>query len=318
LNGKGYVLCGQETTTGFRNTTWEYDPVTNSWSVKAPLPSFERYSPHGFALNGFGYLGGGNRGSANGPYISDMWKYDPVADTWIATTPVPGQARYGATGFMTSGHGYVHGGRLQDLSFANDMWQFDAITETWTSKPPMPGPGRSWTMVMPFQSEAVIACGASNGVLLVDAYSYLPSGDQWSSIPAYPGDSGWSGASFNLSSRVYGGLGRVYSPVDSYFSDWWELVKVSTTGVNEHSAQERIHLWPNPVASGSSITLLADNRPEDLSLSIIVYNALGAQVASSVQLNGKAFSTAGLPPGVYHVMIVSGTSEVGEARIVIQ
>ena len=80
IKGKGYVACGQITTNTFSNSLWDYDPDADARTVKASLPSQARYGAHGFGRNGQGYLGGGNYGSDLGPYLTDFWRYDPMAD----------------------------------------------------------------------------------------------------------------------------------------------------------------------------------------------------------------------------------------------
>ena len=214
VNGKGYVVCGHRPGSFYSSSLWEYDPATDVWTAKAPLPGDARYGPYGFSIGGYGYVGGGNIGSASGPFLADLWKYDPLNDQWPSTNGIPGQERYGPTGFVIGPKAYVHGGREASMDFTTDLWEFDPTDQSWRSVQSMPGPGRSWMMVMPFDNDAVVAGGAENGVITYEAYNYVPTQDIWEQIPDYPGESGWSGASFRLAGRPFGGLGWTISPND--------------------------------------------------------------------------------------------------------
>lgn len=319
LNGKGYVVCGQSAVTTFSNMLWEYDPVMDSWTARTSLPGTLRYGTHGFALNGYGYVGGGNSGSASGPYLSDLWRWDPTSDQWTQVSGIPGQARYGSTPFVIGNLGYVHGGRAADLSFINELWQYDPVQDQWQIKPTMPGPGRSWSMVMPFSVDAVAGCGAENGVLQYDAYRYLPSSNTWSTIPDYPGASGWSGASFALQGRVFGGLGRVLSPVAGYHNDWWELVKIDLNGMNDIVAEgiEKLQIHPVPVVKGSSVRIGLSSLHTGQLVALMLSDASGRTVLRSDLNNGSSFSLEGVAEGVYQVSIHVNGRIVGQGRLVV-
>ena len=90
--GMIYILSGYSTgdVTSAQPNTWEYDPVTDSWTDltgTAPYP----HPAGGFAygvINGKLYTAGG-RDAAN-LIINDTWEYDPVANTYTQKTDEPG------------------------------------------------------------------------------------------------------------------------------------------------------------------------------------------------------------------------------------
>ncbi|MBK9421139.1 MAG: T9SS type A sorting domain-containing protein [Flavobacteriales bacterium] len=259
INGKGYVSCGQNGSPTFSTALYCYDPVSDSWSTKASLPAYARYGPYAFAIGGYGYLGGGNRGSAEGPYLDDLWQYDPILDSWSESTGIPGLARYGSTALVIDGKGYVQGGRDQSLDFTTELWEFEPTGQSWNLKPSMPGVGRSWSMVMAFPYEAVIAGGKDSGTVIYhDSYRYYPYTDSWVGVPDYPGGSGWSGTSFGIGTRTFGGLGKEYVPTEQFFNDFWELVKGENVSVDESLGSATggaLRVVPNPAASGQSIQI---------------------------------------------------------------
>lgn len=320
MNGKGYVTCGQVTNTSFSNMLWEYDPQVDVWSVKASMPGEPRYGPYGFALNGRGFVGGGNYGSATGPYLGDMWRYDPATDQWSEVDGIPALPRYGSTSFVSSGKGYVHGGRDASLDFSNELWVFDPVTNSWTQAPTMPGPGRSWAMVMPFAFDAVVACGkdgADNN--LHDAYWFYPVTDTWVPIPDYPGASGWSGVSFALGDRVFGGLGRTILPTNAHYNDFWELIKREETSLQEAQGKHgaSLEVVPTCVVKGQPVRLSWTGVPGRVRARILVYDVSGRLVQEGEHWNGELFETGSLGSGQYLVHMESPRDGKARGRLVL-
>ncbi|MBK7384389.1 MAG: T9SS type A sorting domain-containing protein [Flavobacteriales bacterium] len=318
VGGMGYVACGQATTSSWTTTLYAYDPISDSWATKASLPGTPRYGAHGFAINGFGYVGGGNSGSGTGPFLDDMWRYDPVSDTWTAATGIPGLARYGSTAFTLNGKGYVHGGRDASLDFTNELWEFDPIAETWTSKPPMPGLGRSWTMVMAFQYDAVIAGGKDVGLnVFYDAYRYHPASNTWNPIPDYPGASGWSGTSFGIGDRTFGGLGSHLLPSETYHNDLWELVKVDLNGVREPEERDgRLRISPNP-SNGDHVRITATCCVPPSGVELQLINALGQQVLSVPFIESEPVDLSGVASGIYTLRLLADRTTFMSGRITV-
>lgn len=304
VGGKGYIVCGLTESSTMHATLFEYDPIANTWSTKSNFPGAARYGVFSFAIGGIGYVGTGNTGSGDGPFVSDAYSYDPAMDTWSPMAPLPGMARYGTSSFTAAAKGYVHGGRVSSLDFTNDLWEYDASSDAWTAKQAMSGPGRSWAMAMPFPNDAVVACGKDVfDVNLYDAYRYVPALNLWQPIPDFPGNSGWAGASFTLGQRVFGGLGRrILAPDAGYFSDWWELVKIDQSGIGDavHSAQ--IQLVPNPIATGEQLLSVVGSgfttgQPFD------ILDARGCLVKQGGLTANASIDVAGLKAGTYAIRI---------------
>lgn len=84
IGEKGYVGTGYHPTEGYLKDFWEYDPITDKWNKKTPLPGSARTNAMGFALDGYGYLGAGQiKVPVNGGLsytelsLSDFWRYIP-------------------------------------------------------------------------------------------------------------------------------------------------------------------------------------------------------------------------------------------------
>jgi N-acetylneuraminic acid mutarotase len=58
-----------------------YDPTTNSWTTKAPMPT-PRFAGAGGVLNGRLYVAGGRTGESGYESVPTLEAYYPATDTW--------------------------------------------------------------------------------------------------------------------------------------------------------------------------------------------------------------------------------------------
>lgn len=123
IDGKLYVAGGA---TGATTETSQaylsmYDPVLNTWTVKAAMPA-ARHDAMGFAPgNGFGYVVGGRNGTT---LQSTVYAYDPVNNTWSTKGALSSPQAAGSSGNF-GGKGYI---------FSTTNRQYDPSTDTWTTK----------------------------------------------------------------------------------------------------------------------------------------------------------------------------------------
>lgn len=318
LNGKGYVVCGFNGSNQRTNTVLEYDPVADSWTTRTPLPADARYGSHGFAIGQHGYVGGGNIGSASGPFLSDMWRYNSANDTWTSITGVPGSARYGATAWAINGKGYVQGGCLTSLSFTTQLWEFDPQDMTWTSRTPRPGDGLSYTMVMTFPYSAVVACGKDDAdINNYEAFDYNPAANVWAAIPDYPGESGWSGASFGIGDRTFGGLGARIIPQWAYFNDFWELVKTDDVGMEDPSGRVgRLTAFPS-ICSEGQVRLFHESGFVRGRSEVELVDASGRVLFRDRFTHGGSIDLAGTASGPLFVRLVRDGHVLATGRFIV-
>jgi|GEM_PF-1400056 N-acetylneuraminic acid mutarotase len=318
LNGRGYVVCGFGPTNQKTNTVLEYDPRTNTWATKTPLPADARYGSHGFAIGQYGYVGGGNIGSATGPFLSDMWRYNSLSDTWSAIPGIPGAERYGATSWVIDGKGYVQGGCLPSMSFTTQLWEFDPADWSWTSKTPRPGDGLSYTMAMSFLYSAVVACGKDDADYNnFQAFHYHPAANQWTAIPNYPGESGWGGASFTIGDRVFGGLGARIIPQWQYFNDFWELVKIDDVGVDEEFGnRSALRVHPSVCAEGG-VHIFHEHGPQVGEAVVELVDASGRVLMRTPFVDGRYIDVSSLAAGTVAVRIVHEGRTMATGRFVV-
>jgi N-acetylneuraminic acid mutarotase len=122
-------------------TVEEYNPATNQWRSRAPMPT-PRNHLLAAAVKGKIYAIGGRLGSAMITMADDtdvIEEYDPVKDQWANKGRAPVR-RSGIAGGAWNGRIYVAGGEYQDWEGAKAFWavqSFDPATSQWTNLPKM-------------------------------------------------------------------------------------------------------------------------------------------------------------------------------------
>jgi len=122
----------------------EYDPATNTWRSRAPLPTPRNHAV-GAAVNGKIYVIGGRVGgafvSSGSSNVGVVEEYDPAADRWGAPRARMPSARSAMAGGVYQGRIYVTGGEGQDYR-SMFTWRaleaYDPASNTWSTLPSMP------------------------------------------------------------------------------------------------------------------------------------------------------------------------------------
>src|SRR5207249_2301301 len=87
-NGKIYLVSGYNTgdVTSAQPDIWEYDPVTDSFTERTPIPHAVGGAAFGI-INGHLYVAGGRDGTDT--VVNLVWDYDIAANTWTQKTEMP-------------------------------------------------------------------------------------------------------------------------------------------------------------------------------------------------------------------------------------
>ena len=119
VNGKIYVFGG--------GANYEYDPATDNWTTKAPMPSAS-WAETAVVVNGKIYV------LAN----SVPYEYDPETNTWKTGKPMP-TARSQFRAEAVNGKIYVISGRTGDMySTVKATEAYDPATDSWETKAEIP------------------------------------------------------------------------------------------------------------------------------------------------------------------------------------
>jgi len=123
----------------------QFDPVTDSWSTRTPIPVPFRESFAAAQLDDHVFIFGGakprplqdERLPAPNAYLDEVLEYDPSLDAWSVKASMP-TARGDAGVGVIDGKFYVVGGSAFDVPGPlNIVEVYDPATDTWSTKAPM-------------------------------------------------------------------------------------------------------------------------------------------------------------------------------------
>lgn len=83
INGKAYIFGGLTPSNGNgNNQLWQYDPQSDQWTVKTPMPAEKRYNSIAFVHNDKVYIAGGHTNGYGSTVPGQLWEYNPATDQW--------------------------------------------------------------------------------------------------------------------------------------------------------------------------------------------------------------------------------------------
>ncbi len=174
VNGKFYCVTGYNSA----YTLHEYDPVGNTWAVKAAPPEALYFTTFATTFNEdyIFVLGGGQGGSW--PNTDAVLTYDPAADTWVYETPLLDPigvqaARYVDNGMVVSAGGY------SSLAASDVGWTYEGTGFPIGAAP-------SFTVTLNYISGSPIPAGGGTllfGVILTNNETSPQNFDLWIEIP---------------------------------------------------------------------------------------------------------------------------------------
>ena len=161
-------------------TVEAYDPVANTWSTKASIPTARRDMALG-AIGGVLYVAGGANNAGPLPTVE---AYDPVANTWSTKAPLA-SAREGAAAAVLGGKLHVVGGVDQSAVRLGLVDAYDPVANSWASKPAMPTP-RQWPSVGVLGSLLFAAGGTPGSGAYKVTEAFDPAANAWTTLEPAP------------------------------------------------------------------------------------------------------------------------------------
>lgn len=182
------------------NTNEEYDPTSDTWTFRKPMPTSRALLGVAVYQNKV-YCIGGYYGEYFNTGANEV--YDPATDTWETRAPMPSFETF-ATANVVNGKIYVMSANLNQA--------YDPETNSWTTKSPPPNKILSRVSAVVDNKIYLIASQAGPSWVQTDNFVqiYDPSNDSWS-----------VGAESHISifSTAVGATTGVFAPKRIYFFD---------------------------------------------------------------------------------------------------
>jgi len=171
------------------NVNEAYDPSTNSWSTKTPMPT-NRTAIQANAVDNKIYVIGGLIGNMPGPTLTSANEiYDSLTDTWSIGAPIPTPV-FSYVSTVLDDKIYVIGGEVSDGScFSSANQIYNPTTDSWTVGKSLP------TLTVQAVCAATTGVNAPARIYViggrlsrpVDATQiYDASNDDWTSGASFP------------------------------------------------------------------------------------------------------------------------------------
>ena len=293
--GKMYVFCGLAPGWKPIGMVYEYDPATDKWAKKKPMPllshhvAFTEYHGKVYAFGGFVLPASGPPAWAP---VDNAWEYDPAADSWKALAPMPTK-RGSPVAAVVGDRIYVIGGATTPPGSketavhptrphvsVGTVEEYDPATNSWRQRSSMPTPrNHATTGVVTGKIYVIggrigggfITSGSSN-IDVVEEYD--PAADTWGAPRAKMPSARSAMASGVLGGRIYvtGGEGqnaqmmytfRALEAYDPASNSWTVLpsMPVSRHGLAGAVVGNRLHMVSGDVQSaGSGVQVHTDSH----------------------------------------------------------
>jgi N-acetylneuraminic acid mutarotase len=237
VGGKIYVLGGfEEPSLGnvlnfaITPAVEEYDPSTDRWTAKAPMPVGLHHVGIGVAGGRLYVIGGYKQSGLSvwGP-VATVYRYDPGSDAWIERAAMP-TARGALSVTVHDGKLYAIGGYEGKVN-SPAVEVYDPIANSWTSRAPLPTP-RDHLATATAAGKVYAIGGRLKGdyhrnLSVTEAYD--PSTEQWTRTADLPtARSGITAAEAGGRIYVFGGEGAdgTFSENEAYdpSQDAWQTM----------------------------------------------------------------------------------------------
>ncbi|HET7363140.1 MAG TPA: kelch repeat-containing protein [Burkholderiales bacterium] len=292
-NGKLYVFCGLAPGWKPIGMVYEYDPATDKWTKKKPMPlashhvSFTEHKGKIYAFGGFVLP---QSGPPAWVPIDNAWEYDPAADTWRALAPLPtrrgspvavsvGEKIYVIGGAATlPGADAVHPARPH--SSVGAVEEYDPAANVWRARAPLPTP-RNHAVGAAVNGKIYVIGGRVGGAFVSSGSSnvgvveeYDPAADRWGAPKARMPSARSAMAAGAYGGRIYvaGGEGqddrsmftwRALEAYDPASNSWSALpsMPVSRHGLAGAVVGKRLHMVSGDVQSaGTGVQVHTDSH----------------------------------------------------------
>jgi Galactose oxidase, central domain len=226
------MFGGSDSTYTPQGTTWEYAPLTNTWTQRTsssgntPGPRYGCSMVHDVA-RGVSVLYGGWSGSA---FTNETWEWNGADWVLVPTANRPsGRDRFAFAYDVVRGKSVLFGG-ITTSGPSAETWEYDGVDWTLVATPTSPPPRQKVNMAYDLaRGVMVMQGGQASGVQLLDGWEY--DGVNWRLLPSTPSPARGEDAVVYDVARgvtvVFGG----YSTGGTY-TQTWEYGRATTARVH--------------------------------------------------------------------------------------
>jgi N-acetylneuraminic acid mutarotase len=270
LGGKIYVVGGfQQAGVGNAKSSVitpsleMYDPATDRWTSKAPLPVRLHHAGMGVA-GGRLYVVGGYTWSWFSIWkpVTSVYAYDPATDRWTERASMP-TARGALAVAEHDGKLYAIGGYDQDANRA-EVEVYDPVRDVWATRAPLPTP-RDHLAAAAVLGKIYVIGGRVTGQYsrnLAVVETYDPVSDRWTRGSDLPtARSGIAAAVHDGKIFVFGGEGvagtfRENEAYDPQRDSWQAMAPMPTArhGLGSASVDGRMYVISGGPTPGGSFS----------------------------------------------------------------
>lgn len=319
IGTKAYVGTGIDNADAFLGNSladfWEYNPATNTWTNKAAYPGNfggGAYYVTGFAVSSKGYFCCGKLGASF--YSNELWEYNPTTNTWLQKSNFPGGNRYGGAAFTIGANAYFGTGTDENV-LTYDFYKYTPASDSWTTIYNFPGSGRFSCSSFTISNKGYILLGTDGGYK-DELWQYDPLINYWFPKASFLGGSRRSSGAFAIGGKGYAGTGKGFTGTRK---DFWEYLPSIPVGIDEHSDDVFIAIYPNPIVENATIKISEQifNADQDLYFDLINLQGkiiLSEKISSSIfTINKTNFSS-----GIYFISIRSSSNRIASKKIILQ
>ncbi len=270
LNGKIYVVGGFEQpglgnllNLAITSSVQEYDPSTDRWTTKAPMPVGLHHVGIGVTGGRLYVIGGYTQSGLTVWHpVATVYAYDPAMDSWAERAAMP-TARGALSVTVHEGKLYAIGGYDRNANSAA-VEVYDPERNSWTSRAPLPTP-RDHLASATVSGKVYAIGGRLNGdyhrnLSVMELYD--PATNRWARAADLPtARSGITAAEVGGRIYVFGGEGgggtfrenEAYDPV----RDTWQTMAPMPTarhGLGSAVVQGHIHVLSGGPTPGGSFS----------------------------------------------------------------
>ena len=198
LNSMGY-LVGGESTSGFSDAFYQYDPASDEWTALPDFPGEPRGYTIGDTWDGKAWFG---FGQSNSGALNDLWVYDPETATWTEKASCPCSARTHPAFIAESGKVFVGlgGGPNGDTK---DWWEYDMASDSWSQKPDFPASQRHHPYQFGIDGEIFVGFGHHAADIYNEWYKYEPETEIWTEMATLPAEGRVAGSQLAHDGKGY-------------------------------------------------------------------------------------------------------------------